>query len=447
MSDLPSAPGVYWFLGKNGEVLYVGKAKNLKNRVTSYKHVKRLVSRIQQMVLSAQTLKWEVLESELEALLVEAELIRTHQPSANILLKDDKTPLYIQITNETYPRVLTVRKQEIDKGLVKGTILGPFPSAYKVREVLTIARRIFPWCNQPLETKNLKLKIKKPCFYYHIDLCPGACVGDISPEEYQENIAHLIAFLRGRKKDVLREIEAEMKAAAANEKYELAAKLRDKVLVIRDVTQKTYLLKPSTMLPQLRNTQVEEGLAHLRRFLSTYLYLPKDMPLSRIEGYDVSNTQGTLASVSMVTFIKGHPENSEYKLFNIRTLDTPNDYQMMKEALVRRQNHPEWGKPDLVVIDGGRGQLRAALSVWRWVNPVISIAKNPDRIIIPALSLPQLTDSDRSQLAQQPEKLRYHIITLEENHPTLNLIQRIRDESHRFSKKQHSRRRLKGLLT
>lgn len=447
LPSLPSEPGVYWFLGKDDEVLYVGKAKNLKNRVTSYRHVKRLSSRIQQMVLSAAKLKWEVLESELEALLVEAELIRTHQPSVNILLKDDKTPLYINITNELYPRVITVRKQEIDRGQIKGTVLGPFPSAYKVREVLTIARRIFPWCNQPDQQQNPDLlHNRKPCFYYHIDLCPGACVQDISPEEYRQNITQLVDFLRGKKKDVLRDLQQQMKEAAATEKYELAAKLRDKVLVIKDVTQKTYQLKPQTTLPQLKNTLIEEGLVHLKRLLSAYLYLPKDIPLSRIEGYDVSNTQGTLASVAMVTFIKGQPETSEYKLFNIRTLDTPNDYHMMKEALLRRQNHPEWGRPDLVVIDGGRGQLRAALSVWHWLNPVVSIAKNPDRIIIPALTLPKLTSEEQSQLQQHSEKLRYHIIKLEPNHPALNLIQQIRDESHRFSKKQHSRRRLKELF-
>src|SRR5260221_143848 len=178
-SSLPSSPGVYWFLDENDNVLYVGKAKNLKNRIASYKQWKTTFGKTRKLVFHAKQLKFSVLESELEALLVETELIRTHQPQYNILLKDDKSPLYVQVTDEDFPRVLTIRKKEIDKGQVKGTILGPFPSAFQLNEVLNIARRIFPWCNGG--------KNSRPCFYYHLDLCPGACVGEISAENYQEN--------------------------------------------------------------------------------------------------------------------------------------------------------------------------------------------------------------------------------------------------------------------
>jgi excinuclease ABC subunit C len=223
-----------------------------------------------------------------------------------------------------------------------------------------------------------------------------------------------------------------MNTYADQEKFEAAAHLRDKIQRIILVTSKQYRLKPDMVLPQLRDSQAAEGLIHLRKIVRDHFSLPRTYSLSRIEGYDVSNTQGTLASVAMVTFVDGKPAPEEYRLFNIKTLNTPNDYHMMKEALTRRQNNFEWGIPDLLVIDGGKGQLRAALRVWSHQTPIISIVKRPDRIVVPM---------------QTPTgKADYKIIKLPEHHPTLQLIQQIRDEAHRFSKKQHSGRRLKSMF-
>lgn len=421
------------------------------------------------MVVTAHTLLHRPLSSELEALLTEAELIRTYQPPFNILLKDDKSPLYIHITAEEFPRVLAIRKKELNMMRTTGTILGPFPSSTKVREVLTIARHIFPWCNSPstvnrqpskvqLKSTNQRTKFKqitnsddlihnpqpKPCFYHHLQLCPGACIGAISREEYKENIDQLILFLKGKKKTVTKLLETEMKNAVLEENFEKAAILRDRLATIAEVTSDRYLLKPDTILPSLLSTE-EDGIKHLGALLNQYLLLPLNYSLRRIEGFDVSNTSGTLASVSMVTFIDGQADTDEYRLFNIRSLQTPNDFHMMKEAIVRRQNHPEWGTPDLLLIDGGKGQLRSALSVWGWNTPVVSIAKDPDRLIIPKLHWPDI-------IQQQPrdfnflKKIDYAIITLPEGHPTLRLIQQIRNESHRFSKKQHTRRREKEMF-
>lgn len=453
---------MYWFTTDDDTVLYVGKAKNLKNRLAAYRQFNQLTDRIQRMVFSATKLQYQVLENELEALLVEAELIRTHQPPTNILLKDDKTPLYILVTDETYPRVLTVRKKEIEKRHIKGTVLGPFPSAYKVKEVLRIARRIFPWCNQGLS--DLKLVDKKdhheldnfkghgsPCFYYHIGLCPGACIHKISPEEYQATMKELVLFLRGKKKSVLKEIETRMKVAAEQEEYEHAKIYRDRLQLIKSVTEEPHVLKPDLALPRLKQSQAEESMIYLSKLLSDYLSLPKRYPVSRIECYDVSNTQGTNASVSMVTFEDGQPATDEYRLFNIRTLNTPNDYGMLQEALTRRQNHPEWGRPNLIVIDGGKGQLRAVLSVWHWSVPVISIAKNPDRIIIPVAQVNKVLPAAGRHVikleSKQKPKLTYHELKLPQTNPALKLIQQLRDEAHRFSKKQHTKRRTKSLFT
>lgn len=429
---MPSSPGVYWFLDNDDNVLYVGKAKNLKKRVRSYTRTKQLSSRINQLVHTAVTLKHSTLTSELEALLVEAELIRTYQPQYNILLKDDKSNLYIRITKEKYPRVEKVRKREIISKQLDGTILGPFSSAYKVREVLTIARKIFPWCNKK---RNTSSQDKKPCFYYHIDLCPGACIGACSEEEYKETISQLVLFLKGKKKSVLRNLEERMKAAAKTHAFEKAAKYRDQIALITEVTQSHYRLKPELELPTLQLSKRQTGLTYLRKILATYTHTPANYPLTRIEGYDVSNTQGTNPAVAMVTFIDGAPALKEYRLFNIRSLTTPNDYHMMKEALSRRQNNPEWGTPHLVVIDGGKGQVRAVLSVWEWSVPVIGIAKNPDRLVLPITEFGP---------GKKHTNLQYHVLKLPNTHPALNLIQHIRDEAHRFSKKQHNRLRTKA---
>ena len=444
-------------------MLYVGKAKDLKNRIQSYKLWQGTKGKTRRLVFHATRLKHQVLDSELEALLVEAELIRTHQPQYNILLKDDKTPLYVQITNDDYPRVLTIRKKEVEKFKIEGQVFGPFPSGFKVKEVLNIARRIFPYCNAP-RTPIYGTKENKPCFDYHIDLCNGACIGLVTPEQYGETIQQLKLFLRGKKREVIHTIESDMKAASDAEKYEYAADLRDRIQLIKEVTQRKYLLKPELHLPNLKESMRAEGLIYLRRLLSTHFNLPKTYPLTRIEGYDVSNIQGTNATVAMPVFINGQAAKDQYRLFNIKTLDTPNDFAMLQEALQRRQNHLEWGVPNLLLIDGGKGQLRAALKVWKWHCPVISLAKKPDRIIIPYYddankTIKKLTKkAAKSKVKEEPKvvpledegpdlrHLKYHELRLEEQHPALTLLQQVRDESHRFSKFQHTRLRDKDML-
>jgi len=384
-------------------------------------------------------LKHQVLESELEALLVEAELIRTHQPPYNILLKDDKTPLYIHITDEEFPRILTVRKKDFEKKHQTGMVLGPFPSAYKVKEVLSIGRKIFPFCNGPRNSQYGTAE-NKPCFHFDLDQCLGACIGRVSKEQYRETIHQLTIFLKGKKKDVTRQIEQSMKDAALAENYELAAQLRDRLRAVKDVTERKTSLKPELLLPRLKESLRAEGLIQLRSYLAQYMSYPKTYPLTRIECYDVSNIQGTNATVAMVTFLNGQAATDKYRLFNIRTLNTPNDFAMLQEAILRRQNHAEWGLPNLLLIDGGKGQLRAVLKAWFWHIPVISIAKNPDRLIFPLISFQD--DAEAKNL----RNLRYEELKLPEGSPALVLAQQLRDEAHRFSKKQHTRLRNKSML-
>lgn len=431
----PHEPGVYWFSDDQDQVLYVGKAKDLKNRLASYTQLKQLHGKTLKMVTTARRLKWEVRASELEALLVEAELIRLHQPQFNILLKDDKTPLYIYITNDFYPQVKTIRKKEIGRlksleGVKGQNIFGPYSSAFRTQQVLKLIRPIFRWCDYPLDPSFTKKN--RPCFYYHLNRCSGACTGKISVDEYRQDMERLKMFLRGKTKEVLSEFKQEMIESSAKQEYERAAQARDAIQLIEQFMKPTFRLRPDLQLPKLHASLIQEGLLHLRKELRNFYSLSNEYPLLRVECYDVSNIQGKNAAVSMVVFTNGEPDKAEYRLFNIRTLNTPNDYQMMKEALTRRQDHPEWGMPSLIVIDGGKGQLRAALSVWEWDVPVVSLVKDPDRLVIPVFA-----DIAKKSIFN----LKYHLVNYPLDHPTLQILQQLRDEAHRFAKKQHTRLR------
>lgn len=441
---------MYWFLDEKNKILYVGKAKNLKKRINSYTKIKNLNQRIKNLIGTAVNLKFKILESELEAILIEAELIRLHQPIYNILLKDDKTPIYLLITNEVYPRIIKIRKKELRLYQNRGIILGPFASAAKLKEVLSIARKIFQWCDEAGKTNH---NFKKSCFYHQIQLCGGACIKIISPKNYQQKIKNLVLFLKGKKKTVIKILNIQMKKLADELKFEQADKIKQQLQLIKVVTSKNYKLKPELILPNLSQTQNKNCLIHLYKILSTYLSLPKKYQFKRIEGYDVSNISGKNASVSMVVFTNGLPNKKEYRLFNIKSLDTPNDCRMMKEALNRRQNHPEWSYPDLILVDGGKGQVRAALTVWQKNNPIIGLAKNPDRIIIPIQTDEKGFAVNRvglglAHLKMQNlcNKISWQVLRLPEDHPALKLLQQVRDESHRFAKKQHIKLRQKNFL-
>ncbi|MFH1966938.1 MAG: UvrB/UvrC motif-containing protein [Patescibacteria group bacterium] len=424
----------------------MGKAKNLKSRINSYKNLAQLSSRIKQLVQSARKLKYQVLANELIALLTEAELIRTYQPRYNILFKDDKSPLYIHISKDKFAQVKQVRKQDMIHHHLQGTLLGPFASAFRVKEVLKLARKIFPWCDRPnqagpnqagpnraLSHPNQLLPSGRACFYYHLDQCPGACLGLVSAARYHRHIQQLTLFLRGQSHLVQKELKLEMQNLSQTKQYEQAGKIRDQLKAIEAVTSQPISLKPDLSTPGLTRSWPQDTSTYLKRLIAQYAGLPDAFRLQRIEGYDVSNTSGQLAVVSMVVFENGQKNGVEYRLFNIKTLHTPNDYQMMKEALARRANHPEWCLPDLIVIDGGRGQLRAALTAWPHPTPIVSLAKDPDRIMIPVL------DKNR-----QP--ITYHELKLPRSHPALQLVQAVRDEAHRFSKQHYIQRRAKKML-
>jgi excinuclease ABC subunit C len=419
-------------------VLYVGKAKNLKNRLNSYRLQTHLSPKIQAMLQRARFVSYQILRSELEAILVEAELINTYQPPYNVLLKDDKSPLYLVITKETFPRVLRYRRRDLLRLHLKGRVFGPFPSSYKVTEILKLIRPIFPWCNAPRRAHMRR------CFENHLGLCAGVCTGSIDADTYQQLMRQLTLFLSGKTLTLTRQLTLAMHQAVRSENFEQAARIRDQLRLIREITSDTVKLKQDFFLPHLTAERSQAALLQLRQLLSQYLSLPRGYTLDRLEGYDVSNTSGQQAVVSMVVFTAGDADPGQYRSFNIRTVAGPNDFAMLAEALLRRCRHSEWPTPQLLVIDGGKGQVRSvitALQATPWAQiPIIGLAKDPDRLVIPIVT-PPAAPAVTARLT-----INWHLVRPSDDDIALQLLQRLRDEAHRFGKNRHLKRRQQALF-
>lgn len=385
--NYPSDPGVYWFL-KNNTVIYVGKAKNLKNRLNSYKQLAQLDPKTKMMLDTANKLKWKTLDSEIEAILTEAELIKLYKPRFNLIQKDDKSPVYLTITKEAYPRVFT--------GRGSGTF-GPFTSGRTLRLILERLRHIFPYCERPNSARA--------CFYYHLGLCPGACIGAISRSDYQKNIGGIRLFFQNKKKRLIASLKKEMLKLAKEQNYEQAKGVKSQLEALNNFWQARLM---SLELPRLSDRQVLFELKQLFGF-----------PVKRIETYDISNLSGTNPTGALVVATHGQIDKSQYRLFNIRSLTTPNDPAMMAQMLQRRLKHKEWGTPDLIVVDGGKPQINAIKKIT--MIPIVGLAKNPDRLI------GALKPLDAGSAAGR-------------------LLIQLRDEAHRFGRKQHLRLRSKTLF-
>lgn len=379
----------------------MGKAIDLYHRVASYfnGHPGGVRTNLVEQIKAVETI---IVESELEALILEANLIKKYLPQFNVRLTDDKDYLYIKITKEDFPKVITARKHEL-KGSLK--YFGPFPSSRTVRDTLKALRRVFPWCAQAPRPGLARLR---PCFYYHIGLCPGACVGEISKKDYRKNIFRLSQLLEGKKKKLLEDLTKEMTAAAGQQHFEEAGRIKKMITGIQYLTQpnrtKSYLENPNFL-----EDQKALALLELQKALNL-----KAIP-QRIEGYDISNIQGKEATGSMVVLTNGEIDKSQYRKFKIRISGRPNDVAMLREMMRRRLKHQEWEFPDLIIVDGGVGQVRAADSG----IPIFGLAKR----------LEWLYSQDGS------------IIRLPRKSPALHLLQKLRDEAHRFAISYHRKLR------
>ena len=373
----PETPGVYIMKDAAGRVLYVGKAGNLRRRVSSYFERPHDV-RIETLVTKIAHIDFEQKDTALEALIREAELIKTIVPPFNVREKDDKSFLYFEITREKFPRVLLVRgsgvanegrggvKSSVGGGVVQGKRFGPFTSASSAREALRILRRIFPWSTHDPDEIG---KMKRPCFNYEIGLCPGTCVGAITHEDYIKNIDWLKLFFEGKKTRIIRALEKDMKAAAKKQEFERAESLRRQMFALQHIQDTALISDNEVLMARGAGTGVGRGGVVLK---DGY----------RIEGYDISNISGMSAVGSMVVFTDGAPDKNEYRKFKIKSIFQPNDVGMLKEVLERRFARTDWLMPDLVLIDGGLAQVNTARRVLLRAGikiPIVGIAKGPRR--------------------------------------------------------------------
>ncbi len=407
--NLPENPGVYLMKDGEGRILYVGKAGNLRRRVSSYFERPHDV-RIEALVAKIREIDFEETETALEALIREAELIKRLTPPFNVREKDDKSFLYIEITKEKFPRVLLVRGSDG----AGGETFGPFTSASNVREALRILRKIFSWSLHDPKTVGT---FKRPCFDYEVGLCPGTCVNKISREEYKKNIAHLKLFLAGKKQRLIAMLEKEMKAASRAMDFEKAATLRGQVFALRHIRDIALISENESLVQDGGDADAgasEEGKPY------------------RIEGYDISNTSGTSAVGSMVVFENDAPNKNEYRKFKIKTVFEPNDVGMLTEVLTRRFRHSSpaertpdrWPMPDLILIDGGLAQVNAAKRVIMRAGfriPILGIAKGPER-------------------------KRNDIIGAIPKRTKKGTLIRVRDEAHRFAISYHKKLRGREFL-
>jgi excinuclease ABC subunit C len=396
-------------------VLYVGKAKSLKNRLLSYAH-KNLDLKTQKLLHHTHQTKFQVLPTEFDALLLEAQLIRLYSPFYNLQAKDDKSYLYIILTDDTFPKVLTVRKSDLANYRVL-KIFGPFSSSTETKALLRYIRRLFPFCNQA----GSKLS-KRACFYYHLDLCPGACVGQISPSRYRESIKHIELLLSGKRQVLSRKLLERINQAKETLDFESAQSLKRQW---QELQQTPHLKKTAgeLIMPSLESNLLPSQAKKLQAWINQHTK-QKINELYRIEFYDISNLQGTFATGSMVVYQEGAIAKDQYRRFKINLPATPNDPAMMAHMLSRRQNHPEWTPPNLIILDGGLTQISQVLKINKWNIPILGLAKNPDRLVIP-------------KIFSKESKNHKHTLTPQNGRLLVTLL---RNEAHRFAKNYFSLR-------
>src|SRR3989344_1757832 len=308
---VPHKPGVYIYKNSKSRIIYVGKAIDLFHRVASYFSGEQTL-KTTTLVSEIASVETIIVESELEALILEANLIKKYLPEFNVRLVDDKDYLYIKITEEDFPRVLTARKHDLKNSL---KYFGPFPSSRTVKETLKSLRKVFPWCSQPPRRPLAKLKA---CFHFHLEQCPGVCIGRISKEDYRKNIFRLAKLLDGQKISLIEELSKDMEKASKNQDFEEAERLKKMIMGI------SYLTQPNRTRNYLENPNFLENQREIAlKALQNALGLPK-LP-ERIEGYDISNISGKEATGSMVVLTNGEIDKSQYRKFKIHITGRPND--------------------------------------------------------------------------------------------------------------------------
>ena len=407
LSELPTTPGVYFHKDKSGEIIYIGKAANLRHRVRQYFQKSRFRDpKTDTLVSEIVDIDWTEVETEVDALFLEAELVRRYLPRYNILLRDDKSLQYVRIDYKSdYPTVRLVRRP-LDDG---AEYFGPYINGLAVKKALKYLRKAFPYAiSRPLNQKRASL-------HYHLGLDPGLEDGQTSLEDYRANLRRLMQYLKGERVALMRQIERDMKQAAKAEDFESAARLRNQLFSLQALSRQVLFGDR-----EIQDASRDLALVELAKLLNL------NQPPKRVEGFDISHTQGSDTTASMVVFCTGVPDKASYRKFKMRTPGN-DDFTHIYETISRRfsqTNAKKWGLPDLILIDGGKGQLSAAISARDEAGyqriPMIGLAKRFEEVII----------------KKSPRE--FDVVQLPQTSHLVKLLQRIRDESHRFAVSYHS---------
>lgn len=424
VKEFPQKPGVYLLKDSAGRVIYVGKATNLRSRASSYflkqaKHERRTAYWVDE-ICDADYIECD---SEVDALLVESRLIKDAQPKYNKELKDDKTFPYLMITQrEDFPRVEVTREPK-SSGV---KLYGPFPSAGALRGAVQVLQRIFKFrtCSLDIEESDPRWEWFRPCLLASIDQCTAPCNQRINKEDYRRDIKHLQMFLEGKKTRLLKQMHNEMMEESKQLNFEKAAQLRDEIRMLETLDQRGDL--DTHAQPEVFYIDPKKGLAGLRKVLKL-----SDTPRT-IEGIDIAHLAGTETVASLVKFIDGLPFKPGYRRYRIRNVKGVDDFRSIHEVVSRRyQRLYDEGEPfpDIILIDGGKGQLNAALTAFRerGIEPptLLGLAKREEEIFLPG-------ESDSLKLSRHAFALR--------------LLQYVRDEAHRFAQHYHHMLRRKRTL-
>jgi len=427
-SPLPKTPGVYLFKDNKRDIIYVGKAINLRNRVKNHFTDKKTDLRHQTLISLVKKVDYQVVSSELEALLLEARLIKQYRPKYNALLKDDKRYLYVGISKEKYPRIYLLRKPEIEENLADW--FGPYPTAQAIKEILRLLRRIFPFrtCKTlskkavaPTEALRIGGRRGAPCLYYHLKLCPAPCVNEV--KNYSQIIKKIRLFLNGDIKPLVSLLTEQMNEASKSLKFEEAQVAKKQITMLQNLLSK----RPKSADEE----KADKQLGQLKDLLTRYQGFDPFI-IHRIEAFDISNLGKEITVGSMVAFINAEPDTSLYRQFRIIGI-IQNDTEAIKQIISRRLSHQEWVFPQVILVDGGKGQVSAAFEALKEKNLVgkiglLGLAKQFETIVIPRIEKDKIISW--KALPSSP--------SLPPSSP-LRLLQHIRDESHRFAQRYYKK--------
>lgn len=432
LKSLPATPGVYFHKNASGEIIYVGKAAVLKNRVRQYFHNSPKDPKTTALVAEIADTDWIVVDTEMDALFLESEMIKRYMPKWNILLRDDKTVSYIRIDMKSEIPFVSITRQPLGDN---ARYIGPFYAKGTIEKALRILRKVFPYYDKPYDGKKT--------LNTDLGLTPGIEIGKTTPKEYKKNLSKLIRYLEGDRKKLLKDLEKDMKNSAKIGNYEEAALIRDQLFSLQELRKKIVFSDKEFL-----NISSDQALRDLQSLLNL------KTPPRRIEGYDISHISGTNAVASMVVFTNGVSDRSEYRKFKIKESKN-DDYANMREVISRRLKHLNtWGRPDLIVLDGSIGQINAVKDLLDAENiPYLGRDKsgnhNKNANVVLVLKAEHIHNRGHAQVATERKRgvpvktgdanagQDYVYIPLSGNSHIAKLIARIDEEAHRFAITYH----------